>query len=362
MAIIQSVKKTFEKHREHWLTVAFFFGFLLDNLTLNRVDQIFDISILAFYVVLAMGSMLLLYAATADRLSEGFSRWAKKYTPLFAQYAFGGLFSGMLIFYGRSGSWYESWPYLLIILGVIFGNETIKDRTGRLIFTLAMLFVGLFSYVVLIVPVFIGKMGAMVFVGSGILALVIMLIFMRILRMIIPNFFSLHQRAIIFTIGIIFALFNFLYFTNIIPPIPLSLKDVGIYHSVIRFGDGTYQLTYEDTKWWEFFRNSDTTFHYTPGSNVYCFASVFAPTRLSTDIYHSWDKYNDATGEWVEYSRLSYPISGGRGAGFRGYTFIKNSQPGTWRCQVETARGQVLGAEKFVIEPGVPGELVTRTE
>ena len=268
----------------------------------------------------------------------------------------------MLIFYSRSGSWLESWPFLLIILGVIYGNETIRDRTSRLLFNIAVLFVGLFSYVVLVVPVLTGMMGAWIFVGSGALSLLIMYVFLRVLRKIVPRFIELHIRSLIALIGMIFITFNVLYFTNIIPPIPLSLKDVGIYHSVVRFDTGEYQLKYEEPRWWQFFRDSDKNFHYTAGDNVFCFASVFAPTRLATEIYHRWEKYNESTKRWETHARLSYQISGGRGSGFRGYTLIRNFSEGTWRCVVETSRGQVLGREKFHIESGPKAELLMRTE
>lgn len=205
-------------------------------------------------------------------------------------------------------------------------------------------------------------MGALVFVGSGILALLIMYFFMRVLRLVVPRFIELHKRIIIFTVGTIFVTFNFLYFTNVIPPIPLSLKDVGIYHGVVRFDNGDYRLTYEKQKWWEFWQKSDDIFHAEEGDNIFCFASVFAPTRLETDIYHHWEYYSEERGEWIEHARLSYAISGGRGSGFRGYTLIRSFEEGTWRCRVETARGQVLGTEKFTVEKGPHGELITRIE
>ena len=226
-----------------------------------------------------------------------------------------------------------------------------------------MLFIGLFSYVVLVVPVFTGYMGSWVFVGSGLLALLIMSGFLRLLRRIVPRFFELYLRQVVFTLGSIFIGFNVLYFTNIIPPIPLSLKEVGIYHSVVRFENGQYQLKYEDGPWWYFWKRSDTEFHPDDTNNVFCFAKVFAPTRLETDIYHSWDYYDEAAEEWVERSRLSYNISGGRDGGYRGYTQIGNFNDGKWRCSVETARGQVLGRETFTIDSSkAVGELVTRLE
>jgi len=351
-----------DRYKKHWLTIAFVLGFVVDNITLNRVDQLFDNLVLATYVILAMASLLVLYAASAEKLPERFIHPGRKYAPLVTQYAFGGLLSGMLIFYGRSGDWLQSWPFLLIILAVIYGNETIRNRTSRLIFNVAVLFVGFFSYIVLVIPVITGFMGPWVFVGSGLLALIIMYGFVRLLKMIVPRFIEVHARPLIFTIGAIFITFNTLYFTNIIPPIPLSLKDVGIYHGVVRFDTGEYRLTYEKPAWWQFLRDSDKTFHYESGDNIFCFASVFAPTRLETDIFHRWEYYDDEEKKWVTRSRLSYPISGGRGQGFRGYTLIHNYQDGEWRCTVETARGQVLGRERFTVESGVKSEEVTRME
>lgn len=359
----KSLRENFLKHKEHFLTVSFVFGFVIDNFTLTRVDQFLDNFLILSYIFVAMTSLLFMYAATAGKFSDGMNYSVRQFAPLATQFAFGSLFSGMLIFYGRSGSWMVSWPFLLIILGVIFGNETIRDRVQRLIYNIAMLFVGLFAYVVLIVPVVIGKMGAVVFVGSGVLALILMLIYIRILALIIPRFISMHQRALIFVIGLIFAGFNFLYFANIIPPIPLSLKDVGVFHSVVRFEDGSYQLTYEKGKWWQFYRDSDDVFHPSVGGNIFCFAKVFAPTKIQTDIYHKWEYYDEASGAWKEHLRLSYPIVGGGDGGYRGYSLIKNYTDGKWRCTVETGRGQVLGREVFQVDSSAKvGELITKME
>ncbi len=348
--------------KNHWLTAAFIAGFIVDNITLNRVDQLFDNIVLLSYVILAMISIILLYAGIAERFGERTNQFLKTKSPILMQYAFGGLLSGMLIFYGRSGSIAESWPFILMILAVIYGNETIKDRSGRLVYNLVIFFIGLFAYVVLVVPVLLGKMGPWIFVGSGILALFIMYLFFSFLEKIVPNFVHLQKRSVVFFIGLIYVTLNVLYFTNIIPPIPLSLKHVGVYHSVIRYEDGSYELTYEKPKWWEWYRNSDSTFHYMKGENIFCYASVFAPSRLETKVYHHWERYDETAKEWKEHGRFAYAIQGGRGEGYRGYTQIVNYSEGKWRCTVETERGQVLGKETFTVESGVRGELMTRRE
>ena len=172
-----------------------------------------------------MVSMLLLYASVAQKLEGKIAYYATQYAPLLVQFSFGGLLSGMLIFYGRSGAWAASWPFLLIILFAIYGNETIQDRAQRLLYNLAILFVGLFSYIVLVIPVLTGYMGAWIFVGSGLVALFIMYWFVQFLYRIIPYYLDLQMKTLVFMLGSIFAMFNFLYFANIIPPIPLSLKE-----------------------------------------------------------------------------------------------------------------------------------------
>ena len=159
--------RSFRRLSRYWLTVAFLCGFALDNLTLNRVDQVFDNVILSTYVILSMVALLSLYAGSAQKLPEAYNQLARIYAPLVVQFAFGGLLSGMLIFYGRSGDWSQSWPFLLLILFVIYGNETLRDRSMRLVFNLAIFFTGLFSYMVLIVPVLTGYMNVWIFILSG---------------------------------------------------------------------------------------------------------------------------------------------------------------------------------------------------
>jgi hypothetical protein len=350
--------RRFVKH--HWLTTAFILGFILDNLTLNRVDQLFDNIVLFSYVVLAMISLFLLYAGIAERFGERTNKFLRTKSPILMQYAFGGLLSGMLIFYGRSGSLSDSWLFLLIIIGVIYGNETINDRAGRLVYNITIFFIGLFSYLVLIIPVVLGKMGPWIFVGSGLLSLVVMYFFFSALEKIVPNYLYLQKRRVVFIIGLLYVGLNFLYFTNIIPPIPLSLKTIGIYHNVVKYENGLYELTYEKPHWWEFYRSSDKDFHPMEAENIYCFASVFAPARLETEIYHKWEYYDQDTNKWTLHGRYAYAIQGGRGDGYRGYTQITGYRDGLWRCTVETERGQVIGRETFTVESGTRDELVTR--
>ena len=344
--------------RRHWLTIAFLLGFITDFLLLNRVDDVLDNIILFFYVLLAFTSLALLYLGVADRAGERLSYVFRTYAPLLIQYSFGGLLSGMFIFYGRSADWLVSWPILLLFVLVMILNEMVRKRATRLLYYLSTLYIGLFAYLVLVVPVFIGKMGSVVFVSSGVLSLIIIALYIKLLGKIIPRFIKLQFRLLLFSILSIFFAYNILYFTNIIPPIPLSLIDVGIYHSVVRFDSGEYQLQYEPSPWWQFYREEGSVFHPRPNGSVYCFSSVFAPTSIQTDIQHSWE-YKNADGVWQEQARISYSIHAVGSRGFRAYTLISRYHDGRWRCSVETTRGQVLGREYFTIDSSEPPSSIT---
>lgn len=346
--------------RRHWLTVGFVLGFITDLILLNRIDDLVDNLILFAYVLLATTTLLFLYVGVAERGPHFFSRFLKKYMPILMQYAFGGLLSGMLIFYGRSGDWLASAPFLLLILAVIIGNEFVSKRSDRLIYHMALYFIGLFSYVVLVVPVLIGKMGDGIFILSGLIALMWVTFVVQILFRIVPNFMMVNVRRVIITIGAIYITFNTLYFTGLIPPIPLSLTELAVVQSVDRSGN-EYRIVTEVQPWYRRVPFVKPVLH-PQGNTVACFARVYAPTRLSTEIFHRWEA-KDADGNWREHFKLGYDIQGAGVGGYRGYTELQSFSDGVWRCSVETKRGQVLGRETFVIDTkGEPKKVITRIE
>lgn len=339
--------KTTRNIKKHWLTAGFLLGFITDALLLNRVDNLFDNLILLFYVLLASASLLLFYVGVAERGPAFLTRFFLKYAPLTMQYSFGGLLSGMLIFYGRSGDWLTSAPFLLLILVAILGNEFVDKRSNRLVYQVALYFIGLFSYVILVVPVILGKMGSAMFILSGIVALMLVTFVLQGLYRIIPHFMALNTRRVIVTIGFIYVGFNTLYFTNLIPPIPLSLTKLAVAQSVEIVSNSpaskSYRITHEVQPWYRRVPFARPVLHPT-GDSISCFARVYAPTKLSTTIYHQWE-YKDKNGDWQKQSRIGYQIAGINQNGYGGYTRIDNFFPGVWRCSIETEQGQVLGRE-----------------
>lgn len=341
--------------------MAFVCGFINDLILLNRVDDVLDNLILLVYVLLATGSLIFFYAGVAERLGLTASRLATRYGTVVMQYAFGGLLSGMLIFYGRSGDWLSSAPFLLLIVAVIVGNELFEKRSEMLVYHVSLYFVGVFSYVVLVVPVLFGKTGDWVFVGSGVLALVIVSALIKVLFRFIPSFLEKNLRFIIMSVGGLYFGMHALYFYNLIPPIPLSLTELDIAESVYRDSSGNYLVTDERQVWYRRLPLVRDKIHPDTGQ-LACFARVYAPIRLSTKIYHRWE-YKDETGKWQQAFRFGYDITGENRGGYRGYTVMDGVTDGLWRCGVENERGQVLGRTVVKVSTdGTGRETVSRVE
>lgn len=197
---------------------------------------------------------------------------------------------------------------------------------------------------------------------SSIVSLVAIGLFSFLVYLFAPQRAEENKRALVVIIASIFIVFNVAYFANLIPPVPLALRDIGIYHSVERTSSDIYSVVYEEGKWYEPFKHSDDIFHLGESSSVFCFSSVFAPARLSAPIYHRWEYYDEESRAWTTTSRIPFVLSGGREKGFRGYSEIASIFPGKWRCSVETERGALIGRQTFRIVSGKADvELVAET-
>jgi len=327
---------------------AFVLGFVWDNLTLTAIDRLFDDLILLSYLIAAFACIVLRSAHGARNFQNSLAKRGVNFSEFLLPFSFGGLFSGFLIFYSRSGPVLASAPFLLLLSALFIGNEFFHKHYQRLIFQMSVFFVTLFSFVVLITPILIGRMGDLVFILSGAITLFLFWLALKALSRVARDEMERSRHALFAIVISIFAAFNFLYFNNMIPPIPLSLKEIGVYHRVERAKDGEYRLAFEKAPWYAWGRKTSAVFHRNGNEPIYVWSSVFAPTRLLTDILHQWAYFDEQKNEWIPSTVVSFPISGGRGNGFRGYSKKEMVFPGKWRVDVETLRGQIIG--RFVFE------------
>ena len=350
------LKRFTTRYERRLSAAAFAAGFIFDNLTLQRVDRLYDNIVLLVYLVAALCSILLINAKRArgengeearPPAASGWRTVAQFLLPL----ALGGLFSGFLVFYSRSGSLLASAPFLLSLSALFIGNELFKRHYERFAFQMCVFFVALFSYFSLTVPVLLRQIGDGTFLLSGGISLLVFFGVLRVVRLVAPEEVQANRHILAPLVMMLFIFFNFLYFNNMIPPIPLSLKEAGIYHAAERTRGGQYLLSFEAPHWYEFGRVTSGTFHLVAGESVFALSSVYAPAQLTTDIVHRFEHFSPKNKEWETVGVVRFPISGGRLDGFRGYSEKKSIAPGQWRISVETARGQVIGRLSFDVVP-----------
>jgi hypothetical protein len=343
------LKTLVDKYERYFSPLALVFGFALDSITLTRVDLWLDNAILLSYLALISFSILMINAGESGYFRSIKIRKGILWLPLLMQFAFGGLFSGFVVLYSRSASIMASWPFLSILLMLLIGNEFFKEKYRRLFFQLNIFFIAIFSYLIFAVPVVLNRVGPFIFVLSGFISLGIVALLIRAIAKITPWRIHLNKKTIWVMLLAIFATFNFLYFANIIPPIPLALKDIVIAHSVTLHRGAGASVVFEDPPWYKFWRDYDDVYHRVGGEPIYVYSAIFAPSDLTTTIVHEWAFWDEINSEWRTTDQIQYPIFGGRDEGYRGFSTKSNISPGEWRVSVKTKSGQLLGLTKFNI-------------
>jgi hypothetical protein len=276
------------------------------------------------------------------------------------QFTFGGLLSVFLVFYFRSATLAVSWPFLAILTLAFIANERLKRHYARLTFQISLFFLSILSFAIFIVPVFLHRIGTDIFVISGIASLLVLWLFLRALGFFAREKFKKSKYGLMFWIATIFISVNALYFYNLIPPIPLSLKDAGVYYSLYRNDAGDYVVQTEKKSWLEYF-SLHPKFHASQNDTVYAYSAIFSPAEFNTDILHVWQYHEATTDTWVTVDTVELTVSGGRENGFRTYSNQANLFAGEWRVNVETLAGQVIGRFQFPIVP-VTTSPVLKTE
>lgn len=337
------------KHKNKFSWGTFLVGFLFDVFTLNRIDALYGNLVLGFYLFLAIFLIFLINWGDYRGIKNKFVFKLYQYAPFALQFSFGALLSGFVVYYTTSATFYNSWPFLLALYLFFILNEKIEKYYERFEFQMAVFFLALFSFSIFFLPILTKRIGDKIFIASGALSVLFIFWLLRFIYKILPVL-KRRRWKVIRNIFVIFVVFNLSYFYNIIPPVPLSAKRAEIVHWAGRNEEGKYELIREKRKWNDFKDRFYNIYYRRPGEKVYFFVSVFAPTDLKTKIIHRWQYYDPQKKEWINYSKTSYQITGGRGGGYRGYSYISKAKDGKWRVSVETPSGLLINREYFEVK------------
>jgi hypothetical protein len=358
------LKKWYLKYERHLSSASLLGGFVFDIFALKRVDLFIENLWVVLHLLMAMAGIFFLNLYEKRHPKEKDSRLVQPgriWLTIIIQFAFGGLFSTFLVFYFRSATLITSWPFFLLLGAAFAGNELLKKHYSRLVFQIAQLFLSVYSFAIFALPLLFHKIGTGIFLLSGLVSIIVLAGFIALLRLAVHEHFNKSKWILRVTIAVMTVVINLLYFSNLIPPIPLALKDAGAYHLVQKSSVSLYTISTEQSSIWDYFK-AYQPFH-SAGGPVYVYSAVFSPTKLDTTVVHHWQYYDDAKKSWVDYGNIKLSIIGGRDGGFRTYSVVFNPHPGRWRVDVETERGQVIGRIKFeVIQSAKEPALVTQTK
>lgn len=335
-----------QKYERHLSALAMLAGFVADNLLFGRVDLLQTQAVFAAYAAVCFVCIPLLHwLESRPGGSHAFPRIHAILT-LAIQFALGGFWSGFVIFYGRSADLGASWPFLLLLFLILLASEYFHRYHARLVFTSILFFFALYSYAIFAVPIATGTIGMPTFLLSGVVAIALFAFFTVLLRVIARERFYADIWRIRAGAVVVLLFMNLFYFTNILPPLPLSAKAAGIYHSIVRV-PGAYLARAESEPWTVRYLGFAPTYHLPLGESLYAYSSVFAPTTFTATIVHRWQWYDDTNKKWVTRAAIAYPIVGGRDGGYRGYSSALITVAGEWRVNIETADGRLIARLPF---------------
>lgn len=346
-------KSLYSKY-EKYLPAAFFIGgFLFDIVTLGRIDSLATMVQQAAYLLFISIQLLQLhYEISLERpLGPRWKFYSEWRIPIL-HFIFGSLLSSYTLFYFKSGSLASSFFFLLFMVLLLVANEFPRFHGLGLAFKFALLALANMSFFAYVIPTLIGQTGTLVFLISILAGFLPSFVLYRLsVRWKLPD----HNSRVQILRPALFVLIGFLlsYLLRIIPPVPLSLQHIGIYHQVRKTPEGQFELAYE-RPWWLFWQSGDQWFEAQPGDKIIMFFRLFSPSSFTDEVKVAWYLKDPQFG-WALQDRIPIKIVGGRDEGFRGYATKTNYTVGKWRVVVETSDGREIGRLGFSLESVAAG-------
>jgi hypothetical protein len=337
---------TLSTYTAHATTIIFVVGFLFDMFILPDINdpiaRYIGVAYLSAVALLIMFREWLVSRNTASQMEQRLYSIATFGIAYFS----GSALSFVFIYALRSAALSVSWPLFLILLICMIANEYVATHNYRFTLDVGVLLIATLFYTVFNIPILLKTQNDITFaIGIGV-SIIISLAYIYLLKYMSETAYDEAPRAYALAIGIPMFV-GMLYFLNVLPAVPLSLKDAGVYHGIIKTMSGDYIAKEEsDPRFLARFRTS--IYHLAPtDTGIYFFSAVNAPVELTAPITHVWEYYDNQSKRWVESTRVSFTLAGGRSDGYRAYSLKENLTEGLWRVTVKVDQSRIVGRLKF---------------
>lgn len=323
---------------------------MFDTIAVSRVDSWHVIAQQTFYLAIVTVVLTQMFLVPEPPAPEGLHALKRFYYGrriAILSFFLGTLLNVYTVFFFKSSSLLVSFSFMLVMVALLLLNEFGPFKRLGLAFKFALLSLCGLSFCATAVPMIFGQVGTAIFLVSMVAGCVPMLALAAWIRRRTPERFPAARNQMLVPFGLMLIVFLGAYLLRVIPPVPLSIPFIGVYHSVERTPDA-YRLGHERPAW-AFWRNGDQRFRAQPGDRVYVFFRIFSPATFADEVSMRWF-HREAHG-WALQDAIPIRIIGGRAEGFRGYGFKSKYQPGAWKVQIETTDGREIGRVYFEVEP-----------
>ncbi len=348
LGLEKRLRAIYGKYERFFVPGFLVIGFIFDVVTFRTLQMRTTLQLLMAYSVM-VGSVLAythIYDARKTPPKFALFSYLRFAAPFAGQISVGALLSSALLFYWFSGSFSVSWPLFALITGVMISSEILREVYSKPAVQMGVYNFVLLSFFSVLLPFMFRSLSGWIFILSGVMST----LFVLLLTLVISAFserFRRQRSQLFAAITFVFVLMSSFYFFRLIPPLPLAIREAGVYHDVIRHPT-EYVLVGEDETVWQSLLPGQVL-HADMADSIYAYTVIFVPAQLTTEIYHHWEYKDPLSGKWVDRGLLHFPVKGGRQQGFRGYTTKTGLNPGKWRVTVQNDRGQVLGRLPFTV-------------
>ncbi len=250
---IDRLKLYYERNEQKVAILSFICGFFFDILTVERADSWYAIGQQVLYLAVILAALTQMFLEEGKPPLEAgtvfaVKRWYYQYRTAIIHFFLGTLLNVYTIFFFKSSSLLVSFAFLAFLVFLLWANESARFKSLGLSFKFTLLSLCMLCFSANVVPIFVGSIGLVVFLLSMFAGCLPLVGVVWWLRRRSPDLFPRARRQMLVPLGAVLVGFLVFYFFRLIPPVPLSIPFIGIYHAVEKTQD-TYRLSHERPAW-----------------------------------------------------------------------------------------------------------------
>ena len=188
--MVFKIKSFLHKYEKYIPPVAIFGGFVLDSITLGRIDNSFGQILLGSYLLILSVLIILINLIDTNEAESSFLKKNRGIVDFLLLFLFGNIFSGFTLFYFQSAGSLANWFFVILMFGFLVSTEYFKKHYTRMVLQISIFYFAVFSYLIFLVPVLFKQIGWYIFLISGLVSLLVFHLYLLFFQKILGKKFK----------------------------------------------------------------------------------------------------------------------------------------------------------------------------